>query len=116
MLNYEKELVAEKIYTVGQAIMNRGRKSGYKDRDFYSFFGCSQKVCADIWELLDPKETMPEDLEYKHLLWALMFLKLYTTEAILCALAGGVSKKTFRKWSWLVVNTISYLEADVVSN
>jgi len=44
-----------------------------------------------------------------------MFLKTYGNEATLCSLAGGVSKNTFHKWSWIMIYAISYLEPYVVS-
>jgi hypothetical protein len=50
-----------------------------------------------------------------HLLWALMLLKLYCAEAVLCTLAGGVHEQTFRKWAWRFVNEISELQYGVVS-
>ena len=53
--------------------------------------------------------------EIAHLLWALMFLKMYAKEATTSRLAGGVDEKTYRKWVWLFVSAIADLEGDVVS-
>ena len=52
----------------------------------------------------------------KHLLWALMLLKLYAAESVLRTLAGGVDEKTYRKWAWLYVYEISDLQYKVVSD
>ena len=49
-----------------------------------------------------------------HLLWALMFLKLYCSEAVLSSLAGGVHEQTFRKWSWYFVHEIANLQYKVI--
>jgi hypothetical protein len=48
--------------------------------------------------------------ERKHLLWALVFLKVYATEEIHCAIAGWPNADTFRKYSWYFVRKISELE------
>ena len=49
-----------------------------------------------------------------HLLWALMFMKLYCSESVLAALAGGVHEQTFRKWSWYFVEEIANLQYKVI--
>jgi hypothetical protein len=48
----------------------------------------------------------------KHLLWTLLFLKVYGTE-ILSALAK-TSRKMFRKWYWLVLPLIAEMDTYVV--
>ena len=58
---------------------------------------------------------MPEGAHPAHLLLCLMFLKIYATETVLCTMAGGVEEKTFRKWSWMFVDELSYLEDSVVT-
>lgn len=76
-------------------------------------FGVSFKVCADVWERLDPDKNMPTGAAPAHLLWACMFLKLYEPEH---ALQSRLQKdeKTIRKWVWIFVNGISSLSGDVV--
>lgn len=81
---------------------------------FRATFGTTPNVCARVWQLLDPMETMPTGVSPKHLLMALMFLKLYCSETV-HGLFAGVNRKTFRKWSWLFVEAIASLEHDVVS-
>ena len=86
------------------------------DRRFRSNFGTSPEGCAAIWNLLDPYTTITtKGLSPKHLLWALMFLKVYAKESIHCSMAGGVDEKTFRKWVWLFIYEISFLESAVLS-
>ena len=51
----------------------------------------------------------------KHLLWAVIFLKTYTTESSL-AVAIGVDEKTLRKWIFIIINAISDLEDDWVGS
>ena len=49
----------------------------------------------------------------KHLLWALIFLKTYSTESSL-AVAIGADEKTLRKWIFIIIYAISDLEDDWV--
>jgi len=86
---------------------------------FRSMFGTSPENCARLWKMIDPFASMPNGVHPRHLLWALMFLKLYCAESVLCTLAGGkngaVDEKTFRKWCWLFVESISDMQYSVVS-
>ena len=86
-----------------------------QDRRFRSFFGTTWHICAILWNHLT--HTLVADHKYVkpiHLLWALLFLKLYKTKAIHATIAG-TDERTFRKWVWIVLEYISYLEVDVVS-
>ena len=57
---------------------------------------------------------MPNGAQPYHLLWGLMFMKLYCAEAVNASMAGGVDVKTFRKWSWLFAEAIAVLHYSVV--
>jgi hypothetical protein len=103
---------------LGSELMQRGnpqRQTRTSDRRFRSTFGTTGAICSLIWNLLQPETTMPQGSSPYHLLWALMLLKLYSTESILCTMAGGVDEKTFRKWAWMFVDEISHLEPSLVS-
>ena len=63
---------------------------------FQAMFGTSPDMCSLLSDMLDPIDTMPNGVKGFHLLWGLMFLKLHATEAVHCAISGGVDKKTFR--------------------
>ena len=73
---------------------------------FKSFFGASAEVCFDLWYRLDPTVNISRYAEPKHLLWALMLVKVYAFENALAKLAG-CDEKTFRKWAWLFLEEIS---------
>ena len=64
--------------------------------------------------MLDLTNTMPNGVKGFHLLWGLMFLKLYASEAVRCAISGGVNEKTFRKCSWMFISRIADLAPQVV--
>jgi uncharacterized membrane protein len=83
------------------------------------WFGTSPTITAITWnclvesgwtELSGVHEAKP-----KHLLWALMFLKSYGTEAVLSAIVDS-DEKTFRKWAWFYVEGIASLHNHIVSN
>ena len=82
------------------------------ERDFRSLFGTIPEVCAAIWNRLVFDDESPL-IRPVHLLWALMFMKLYSKEAALCKLAR-VSRSTFRKFVWFVIPRIAHLKSDVV--
>ena len=84
-------------------------------RKFRAHFGTTPQICEKLWKMLDPCDQINERAKLKHLLWALLFMKIYGTESVLSSLVG-VSEKTFRKWVWLFVEAISYLESEVVRN
>ena len=76
------------------------------NRRFRGFFGVSPSIYAATWSKL--RSFIPRGAAPAHLLWALMFLKNYSTEHVNSALAG-VDEKTFRKWSWRFIKLISDL-------
>ena len=78
-------------------------------------FITSPEICSLLWDCIDPLNTMPNGMQDVHLLWGLMFLKLYVSESVNCALAGGIDEKTFWKWNWMSVYAMSDLAPDIVS-
>ena len=108
----------------GMAILQR-RSDGSlntQDRRFRATFGVSWLVVTKLWLLLEQVEGEVEvrrqrkrkDLR-EYLLWALMFLKLYTTYNDLSSRVQ-VDKKTYSKWVDKVVDMIASLENDKVSS
>ena len=91
------------------------RASSSEEKDFRSHFGCSPPVCATLWNHLKVTDLLPEGGTQDHLLWSLMFLKVYGKQRQMCTLAGGVDHDTFRKWTWLFLDAIVQLEPLVVS-
>ena len=85
---------------------------------FKEYFGVSVTVVLVIWNLLNEHELIPKKGEIKHLLWALVFLKVYPKQGPVCSLVGGtkgaVDPKTFRKWVWKFIFNIELLDEVVV--
>lgn len=96
-------------------IINIPKSHGTFVKRWTGAFGAPVVVCCRLWGKLDPFHTMPNGVAYKHLLWALYFLKVYETEHNSASSVGKVDEKTYREWSWRFVEAISYLECDVVS-
>lgn len=81
------------------------------DRRFRSMFGTTMSVTATVYNLI--KEHLPTGARPIHLLWALHFLKNYSTETVNSVL-WKCDEKTYRKWSWVIIRKIA--EIDVVRN
>jgi hypothetical protein len=81
---------------------------------FHATFGTSPEVCSILWEMLEPQKEINSYAKPPHLLWGLMFLRLYCSERV-NRMIVEVDEGTFRKWAWLIIDAISYLEDRVVS-
>ena len=84
-----------------------------KDSRIRSIFGASSEVISEIWNRIEPTISEP-GAKPKHLLWAFVFMKVYSTEDVHRAIVGWPSAKTFRKWSWYFVQKIAELKDDVI--
>jgi len=88
---------------------------------FRSLFGCSSTIAAELWERIvdidDDEEKTVEEMRatHKHLLYALLFLKVYgPNEMVHCAIFGYPDEETFRKYQWYFVKIIAHLQHDVI--
>ena len=72
-------------------------------------------MVADLWNKIRLQGPIESGGKPKHLLWALVHLKVYSTLEIHCALVAWPSAKTFAKWSWYFVKNISELKDEVIS-
>lgn len=116
----------EDFQSIGGAIMGRdpeGKSHTVFMRRWLSFFGVEPVVCVDAWTRLRVLVNDPDDPELayakpEHLLWGLLFLKKYGSEEEMSRIAGAdahaVDEKTFRKWSKIFVERLSFLLFDVV--
>ena len=106
--------IAREMWHRGKA-NNKIKSESTEDRGFREFFGCGLSVAGEVWDMLQRYNILPEGGMPSHFLWALMFMKIYGKEKNLCTLAGGVDKKTYRKWVWKLLTAIADLESQVVS-
>lgn len=94
----------------------RVRATASEDRDFREFFGCSPSVAVELWNMLSSRYLIPSGGTIRHLLWTLMFLKVYAKTATLSSICGGIDPATHHKWVWAFIEVISWLEVEVVSS
>jgi len=76
-------------------IINVNHLSSSQRRKFREHFGCYPSVCCRLWNKLRP--NISNGSRKIHMLFSLLFLKVYGTEGVLSSIAG-VTEKTFRKW------------------
>ena len=90
-----------------------------KDERLRSLFGCSSFIIAQLWSMIYPSifkdEKQYHCAEQKHLLYALVFLKVYgPNEEVHCAIVDYPHRDTFRKWSWYFIYKICELQDKVI--
>ena len=102
-----RDVTVDEFTKLGAELMNRdpGGSDGrvFQER-WTQHFLAEPVVVADVWQHLavdieaDPDAPDDKIAEPVHLLWALMLLKMYSTEAVLSGLCG-VDEDMFRKWA-----------------
>ena len=99
----------EGLLLMGQKPRKKNRTySSVINRRFRGHFGVCPLICYRIWHKLYAKLYIVYNGSGrpKHLLWALMHLKLYNSEEVNSAIAG-VDEKTFQKYTWTIIDLIS---------
>ena len=79
-------------------------------RRFRKFFGCSAVVSISVWRRLSYTSQIPFGGEPKHLLWTLLFMKVYQKEGIMCKIIDIMDPNTFRGRVKYFIETIVDLE------
>ena len=109
------ELSPDVFERLGAVIAKPSRRgAGVQDRILdkrtsLMVFGCSLYVCSILWAYLTEHLANLHGARPVHLLWALLFLKLYQCEEANAAMCS-CSVRTFRKWVWIVVNALASLD------
>lgn len=86
----------------------------FEKRLFRGTLGISFSTMSELWNMLDPTTTISHRAKPKHLLWTLVFLKVYQTEPVHLQLTGCKSRDTFRKWVNRFALAIANLEDRVI--
>ena len=94
---------------------SKERSQRVEDRRFWEFFGISVVVAKSVWRRLSSISQIPFGGEPKHMLWALLFMKVYPKEGVMCKLINVKDPKTFRGRVKDFIEAIADLESDVVS-
>lgn len=97
---------------LGLKIMNKksSSSSGRNLIVFRAHYGTSPEVVSHLWGRIS---LVQSGVMHKHVLWALLFMKVYSTEHVLSGIVN-CNEKTFRKWIWIVIPIISEICHDVV--
>ena len=85
-----------------------------EDRTFREHFGCCAEVAMIAWNFLEGYDFLPTDGTIEHLLWALMFLKVYAKTGPMRTLCGGIDNETMMKYIWPFIYGLAYLEQFLV--
>ena len=81
-------------------------------RRFLSHYGVSPQIVSILWDSI--LLNLPPKCCSIHLLWCLLFLKVYASEAILSSIVGTNEKK-YREHVWPVMRAIAALRVSTVS-
>jgi hypothetical protein len=82
-------------------------------RSFASLFGVRVSLRPVIFQCC--QLYIIHGLEAKHILWGLIFMKVYATDDVTCAMLTRVTPNTYRKWYWIVIQAITSKNSLVVS-
>jgi hypothetical protein len=94
------EDLANRFWQAGHEIISNGSSNGSHAigmRRFKSNFGVCHRACAYVWQAVGDDKRPPGN-QLVHLLYALLFLKIYNTEHQFKAITGR-DEKTFRKYA-----------------
>lgn len=100
---------------LGGTMMRRSLRMGVQsnEQDFKSFFGVDSSAVATAWGKIND-QVVPVGAKPVHLLWACLWMKVHATESVLSSIAD-TTRKTFRKWAWIVIKAIADEASDIVS-
>ncbi len=67
---------------LGRPVGNKKLSNKTEHLRFREFVGTSFEVYSDLWTRLDPEKRISKRAHPKHLLWALLFAKVYSTKTV----------------------------------
>lgn len=80
-------------------------------RNFRSHFGVAPVTCVGLWIRI--QQALPPNATPYHLLWTLLYMKVYASEFTLSGMARK-TRTTYRKWVKVVMKSIADLAPSVV--
>ena len=90
----------------------RSTNESINDSRFVAFFGCTPVVCSYAWKKIQCQQDINPNATPKHLLWSLLFLKLYLSEKVNASICE-CDEKTYRQWNWTMLEYLANI--DIVS-
>lgn len=87
-----------------------------KRRIFLDYFGTRPEIASSIWARIELKRSLPKNAMPHHLLWALLFMKVYGTERVMCDMVStpAVDPYTFRNWTNFFIKELAKLANEEV--
>lgn len=105
--NYAREML-------GMPLKESVECTDSEKRMFRATLGVSCATGAMLWNKLEPTTKISDRAKPKHLLWTLVFLKVYKTEPIHLKITGCKSRDTFRQWVNRFATAIADLEDSMI--
>lgn len=100
-------VLAEAMLIFNKKIWAYGGRRVSSESRLRGIFGVSAQVCCILWQKLE--SITPQGLQPKIILWALIFLKVCSSEHVHVSMAG-VNEKTFHKWALKFVHLLVDLQ------
>jgi hypothetical protein len=85
----------------------------YFVRWFTAMFGLLPNIAVMLWNEMYIHSFLDNKHQFKHILWTMNFLKVYSTIDVMAS-STGVSKVTYQKWIKLTIKCI--VKIRIVSN
>ena len=96
----ERRTKSDDVLEITRFILRREgkiRSELTENRDFWELL-VLKLFSIDLWNFIQDNDEVPGKGKIKHMLWALMVIKIYGKERTVCSLVGGSFPKQFRKW------------------
>ena len=95
----------------GRIITGHERRLGFvqnktEERLFIAYFGTTALVCSHVWSLIFPDISHHRRVSPTHLLWTLMFMKIYASTDVMSGIAR-CNPTTFQKWVWRILPALA---------
>jgi hypothetical protein len=119
---HAKKISVEDAYREGQRVMGQTSYTlgallpgSPEDKRFCGYFGVSEEVAVEAWEMMEELDCLPPLPQFQHYLWTLALMQLYPANGSALSSTGGSDPKTIQKYIWPMIQSIFDLEGVVVS-
>src|SRR6056300_1292344 len=82
-------------------------------KDWATFYGIAPEFASNVWNKLVARGRIPNAAKPKHLLFAYIFLKVYSGDKPMSKIVG-CHFNTFSKWAWIFIRLVHGLHQEVI--
>ena len=93
MTRISPKITPEAFQALGAKIASNGTRTQIDDASYVAFYGTSPEIVSECWNQM----SKPDGARAMHLLWTLMFLKLYVPEDAMCIMVNTCCCVDFTK-------------------